>query len=76
MSSRETYCSEEHPEDIQCLLAPDSVRDGIQREHANDLTQGLQGTPESSVMSFECIDSFGIREADMVDKTLVGNDIP
>lgn len=76
MASRETDCSEEHPEEIQCLLPPDSVRDGIQREHADDLTQGLQGTPESSVLSFECIDSFAIREADMVDKTLVCNDIP
>lgn len=76
MSSRKTYCSEEHPEEIQCLLAPDSVRNGIQREHADDLAQGLQGTPESSVLSFERIDSFDILEADMVDKTLVGDDIP
>lgn len=75
-SHREAYTKQNDPEYVKRHLATESVRDGIQEQHANHLTQRLHGTPKCRVIGVQFIFPLGVQEANMPYEAQVGDDVP
>lgn len=68
------YPREDYPQTVQGSLSTEAVGNGVEKHLADELTQGLHGTPEGCIICFERIHAGVVAESNVIGKSLVGND--
>lgn len=71
----ETYCKQDNPEDVHGRLSSNLIAQWVEKNHSNELAKRLHGAPKGSVIGIEIVHAFRIWETDLVDKSLVGDDV-
>lgn len=69
------YPRKQNPEEIKRHFAADFVRNWCQKDHAYQLTQRLHSSPKRCVLGFEIVLALCVRKTNVIDKTLIRDDV-